>query len=136
MKLAGFFGLPKKRKYPKGNYSLEVANLINGNFQSSTPHKKWFIDITQKRYLSGTIYLAVIKDAATRVVVGYATGRGPNSDLVARLSPWLLPDMQVLAPSSIRVWDLYLSQSTIEMLPSQQGLFNRWATSDYLLPIK
>ena len=40
--------------------------------------------LTQKRYLSGTIYLAVIKDAATRLVVGYATGRRPNSELVVR----------------------------------------------------
>ncbi len=84
MKLAGFFGLPKKRRYPKGNYSLEIGNLIGQNFRSDTPHEKWFIDITQKRYLSGTIYLAVIKDAATRVVVGYATGKGPNSDIVVR----------------------------------------------------
>jgi len=84
MKLAGFFGLPKKRRYPKGNYSPEIGNLIKGNFQSKTPHEKWFIDITQKRYLSGVIYLAVIKDAATRMVVGYATGRGPNSELVVR----------------------------------------------------
>jgi len=84
MKLAGFFGLPKKRKYPKGNYSPEIENLIKGNFQSSTPHEKWFIDITQKRYLSGTIYLAAIKDSATKMVVGYATGRAPNSELVVR----------------------------------------------------
>lgn len=84
MKLAGFFGLPKKRRYPKGNYSLEIGNLIKGNFQSKRAHEKWFIDITQKRYLSGTIYLAVIKDGATRVVVGYATSRRPNSDLVVR----------------------------------------------------
>ncbi len=84
MKLAGFFGLPKKRKYPKGNYSPEIANLIKGNFQSKTPHEKWFIDITQKRYLSGTIYLAAIKDAATKLIVGYASGRRPNSDLVVR----------------------------------------------------
>lgn len=84
MKLAGFFGLPKKRKYPKGNYSPEVGNLIGRNFRSSTPHEKWFIDITQKRYLCGIIYLAVIKDAASRMVVGYATGRGPNSELVVR----------------------------------------------------
>ena len=84
MKLAGFFGLPKKRKYPKGNYSPEIGNLIRGNFQSKTPHEKWFIDITQKRYLSGTIYLAVIKDAASRMVVGYATSTRPNSDLVVK----------------------------------------------------
>ncbi len=84
MKLAGFFGLPKKRRYPKGNYSPEIENLVKGNFQSTTLHEKWFIDITQKRYLSGTIYLAAIKDAATRMVVGYAAGRGPNSDLVVR----------------------------------------------------
>lgn len=84
MKLAGFFGLPKKRRYPKGNYCLEIGNLVKGNFQSKIPHEKWFIDITQKRYLSGTIYLAAIKDAATRVVVGYATGGHPNSDLVVR----------------------------------------------------
>lgn len=84
MKLAGFFGLPKKRRYPKGNYSPEIGNLIKGNFQSKTPHEKWFIDITQKRYLTGTIYLAAIKDAATKLVVGYASGRRPNSDLVVR----------------------------------------------------
>jgi len=84
MKLAGFFGLPKKRRYPKGNYSPEIENLIKGNFQSAIPHEKWFIDITQKRYLSGIIYLAAIKDAATRMVVGYASGRRPNSDLVVR----------------------------------------------------
>ncbi len=84
MKFAGFTGLPRKRKYPKGNYSPEIGNLIKGNFQSTIPHEKRFIDITQKRYLSGTIYLAVIKDAATRLVVGYATGRRPNSELVVR----------------------------------------------------
>lgn len=84
MKLAGFFGLPKKRRYPKGNYSLEIGNLIGQNFRSNTPHEKWFVDITQKRYLSGTIYLAVIKDAATKLVVGYASGKRPNSDLVVR----------------------------------------------------
>ena len=84
MKLAGFFGLPKKRRYPKGNYSPEIENLVKGNFQSATPHEKWFIDITQKRYPSGTIYLAAIKDAATKLVVGYASGRRPNSDLVVR----------------------------------------------------
>ena len=70
MKFAGFFGLPKKRRYPKGNYSPEIGNFIKGNFQSQISHEKWFIDITQKRYLSGTIYLAVIKDAASRMVVG------------------------------------------------------------------
>lgn len=74
MKLAGFFRLPKKLRYPKGNYLFEIGNLIKGNFQSKTLHEKWFIDITQKRYLSGTIYLAVMKDAASRMVVGYATG--------------------------------------------------------------
>lgn len=84
MKLAGFFGLPKKRRYPKGNYSPEIGNLIKGNFQSTIPHEKWFIDITQKRYLTGTIYLAAIKDAATKLIVGYASGRRPNSDLVVR----------------------------------------------------
>lgn len=84
MKLAGFFGLPKKRGYPKGNYSPEIGNLIKGNFQSAIPHEKWFIDITQKRYLSGIIYLAAIKDAATKLIVGYASGRRPNSDLVVR----------------------------------------------------
>ena len=84
MKIAGFAGLPKKRRYPKSNYSPEIGNLIKGNFQSQRPHEKWFIDITQKRYLSGTIYLAVIKDAASRMVVGYATSTRPNSDLVVK----------------------------------------------------
>ena len=84
MKLAGLARLPKKRRYPKGNYSPEIGDLIKGNFQSKRAHEKWFIDIIQKRYLSGIIYLAVINDAASRMVVGYATSRHPNSDLVVR----------------------------------------------------
>lgn len=40
MKLADFFGLPKKRKYPKGNYSPEIENLIKGNFQWAIPYEK------------------------------------------------------------------------------------------------
>lgn len=40
MKLAGFFGLPKKRRYPKGNYSTDIGNLIKGNFQSMIPYQK------------------------------------------------------------------------------------------------
>ena len=84
MKIAGFAGLPKKGRYPKGNYSPEIGNLIRGNFQSTKPHEQWFIDITQKRYLTGTIYLAVIKDDASRMVVRYATGKNPNSELVVR----------------------------------------------------
>ena len=83
MKIAGFAGLPKKRRYPKVNYSPEIGNLIRGNFQSTKPHEEWFISIAQKRYLTTAIYLAVIKNAASRVV-GYATGKNPNSEIVVR----------------------------------------------------
>lgn len=76
--------MPRKRKYSKDKCSLEIGNLIKGNSQSKTPHEKWFIDISQKRYLSGIIYLVAIKDAATRVVVGYASGGRPDSELVLR----------------------------------------------------
>jgi len=84
MKIAGFAGLLEKRCYPKGNYSPEIRNLIRENFQSTKPHEKWLIDITEKRYLTGTIYLAFNKDAVRRVAVKYATGKNPNSKLVVR----------------------------------------------------
>jgi len=42
------------------------------------------IDFNQKGNRTGTNYLALIKDAATRIAVGYATGRIQNSEFVVR----------------------------------------------------
>lgn len=84
MKLADLAGLPRKRRYPKGNYSPKIGNLFKGNLQIERASEKWAIDIAQKRSFTGFIHLAAIKDAATRVVVGYATGRTLNSELVVR----------------------------------------------------
>lgn len=79
---AGFTRLPRKRKFSKGNYLPEIRSLIKRNFQSTIRHEQWFIDIIQKIYLSDTFYLAMINDAGTRCVVGHATCRRHNSELV------------------------------------------------------
>lgn len=54
LKFANLTGLSTRRKYSKSNYSPEIGNLTEGNFQSSSLHDRWIIEIPQKRYLSGT----------------------------------------------------------------------------------
>ena len=73
---------PRKRRYRKGNYSLEMGNLSVGNFQSTKPHRKWCINITHMRHLTGTIFLAEIKDVVSRMAMGYAAGKNPISELL------------------------------------------------------
>lgn len=54
-------------------HSLPVApNLLNRDFKAGAPGRKWVADITYVHTLEGWLYLAIILDLYSRLVVGWS----------------------------------------------------------------
>jgi len=51
---------------------VQVEDLVQRSFSAAAPDQKWFGDITYVRTWEGWLYLAVIVDAYSRKVVGWA----------------------------------------------------------------
>lgn len=75
MKLQGIKG-KAKRKYKTTTTSQhqrpKADNLVKRNFTVTEPNKLWLSDITYIATLEGWLYLAVILDAFSRKVIGWA----------------------------------------------------------------
>jgi transposase InsO family protein len=65
------------------NHKLPVApNLLQQNFSASRPNEKWVSDITFVWTEEGWLYLAVVMDLYSRMVVGWAMSERMTSQLV------------------------------------------------------
>ena len=65
------------------NHKLPVApNLLQQNFSASKPNEKWVSDITYIWTEEGWLYLAVVMDLYSRMVVGWAMSERMTSKLV------------------------------------------------------
>ena len=64
-------------------YSI-VPNILNRNFESSEPNRKWVSDITYIATGEGWLYLAAIMDLASRSIVGWATSANIDTALVKK----------------------------------------------------
>jgi putative transposase len=55
------------------NHDLTVAgNLLDRNFESDQPNRKWCCDITYVPTKQGWLYLAVVMDLCSRMIVGWS----------------------------------------------------------------
>jgi transposase InsO family protein len=74
MRVAGFVGRPPRRfrRTTVADPQVQVADLVQRQFTALAPDQKWFGDITYIRTWEGWLYLAVILDAYSRRVVGWA----------------------------------------------------------------
>ncbi len=74
MRRAGLVGRPPRRfrRTTVADPKAQVQDLVQRNFTASAPDQKWFGDITYIRTWEGWLYLAVILDAYSRKVVGWA----------------------------------------------------------------
>ncbi len=74
------------RKYKattNSNHALPVApNLLEQNFTAKAPNQKWVSDITCIWTEAGWLYLAVVLDLYSRLVVGWAMGERMPASLV------------------------------------------------------
>jgi putative transposase len=74
MHQAGLAGRPPRRfrRTTIADPKVQVADLVQRDFTATAPDQKWFGDITYIRTWEGWLYLAVILDAYSRKVVGWA----------------------------------------------------------------
>ncbi|AJO78028.1 transposase [Pseudomonas putida] len=64
-------------------HSLPVAeNLLKQDFKASAPNQKWVGDITYLHTEEGWLYLAVVIDLYSRMVIGWAMNERMTADLV------------------------------------------------------
>jgi putative transposase len=64
---------------------LPVApNLLQQDFTTEEPNRKWLADITDVWTTEGWLYLAVILDVSSRLVVGWAMASPRDEQLTER----------------------------------------------------
>lgn len=84
MRVAGLRG-KSRRKYKtttNSNHALPVAqNLVNREFKVAEPNTVWGADLTYIPTREGWLYLSVVLDLHSRMVVGWAMGHRMTTDL-------------------------------------------------------
>ena len=85
MKEAGLRGI-SRRKRPsttvQGNRSHSIPDLVDRDFAAESPDRLWVADITYVPTEAGFLYLAVVLDAFSRRVVGWAMAGHLRTELV------------------------------------------------------
>jgi putative transposase len=76
-------GARKFKATTNSNHSLPVApNLLDQDFEASQPNQKWVSDLTYIWTEEGWLYLAVVLDLYSRMVVGWAMSERMTAQLV------------------------------------------------------
>jgi len=73
-----------KRRYSsyKGEIGKVAPNIINRNFFSDMPNKKWYTDITEFNLRGNKLYLSPILDGCAGDIVSYRISNNPNLNQV------------------------------------------------------
>ena len=81
----GLYGIPQKRKWRRkvtGTQPAGVQNLLERNFQAEKPNQKWVTDITYIKTGEGYLYLCVVLDLFTGMVVGWSMSHKQDREMV------------------------------------------------------
>jgi putative transposase len=85
MKAAGLVGV-SRRKETRTTFRDErvrpACDLVDRNFHADEPNQLWVADITYVPTWAGFLYLAVVLDAFSRRIVGWAMGHDLKAQLV------------------------------------------------------
>tara|TARA_Y100000815_G_C13280003_1_gene476510 strand:- start:15 stop:827 length:813 start_codon:yes stop_codon:yes gene_type:complete len=87
MKANQIFGLPQKRRWrgrPSGVRPKKVKNHLERDFAAYEPNTKWVTDITYIRTAEGWLYLCVVVDLYSKLVIGWSMGARQDRDLVIK----------------------------------------------------
>jgi putative transposase len=80
--LAAIQGQKNNRTEQHRNNESPVANILNRNFKTAVPNKKWVSDITFIQTREGFLYLAVVLDLYSRAIVGWSMSHRIDEKLV------------------------------------------------------
>ena len=72
----------RTRRWATGKPAVLVPNLLQRQFTATRPNVAWVTDITYIRTWQGWLYLAVVLDLFSRLVVGWAAGPVIHRELV------------------------------------------------------
>ena len=85
MKAAALAGVSRRKASPTTFRDKRVrpaSDLVDRNFHADAPDRLWVADITYGPTWSGFLYLAVVLDAFSRRIVGWAMGHNLKAQLV------------------------------------------------------
>ena len=85
MQSAGIQGVPQKRQWRKKTATRrpnDVINHLGRDFHASTPNTKWVTDITYVRTADHWLYLCVVVDLHTDIIVGWSMSARQDRQLV------------------------------------------------------
>jgi len=72
----------RTRRWAAGKPSVLIPTLLQRQFTTTQPNKAWVTDITYIRTWQGWVYLAVVLDLFSRIIVGWAAGPTIHRELV------------------------------------------------------
>lgn len=73
-----------RKQYKRNSKRTEAApNIINQDFRADAPNLKWVTDITQIRTYEGWLYLAVVCDLYSRMIIGWSMRNSAKNNLVS-----------------------------------------------------
>lgn len=75
MAVNGIQGWPRKKSRQRGRPNRRpegISNLLNRNFTANEPETKWVTDITEINTLEGKLFLCVVLDLFSKLVVGWS----------------------------------------------------------------
>lgn len=85
MRAEGWYGTPRSfRRPPVPAHLLAPNDLVQRLFHASAPNQIWWTDVTEIPTAEGVFYLAVIQDAFSRCIVGYAMAPNNDTELALR----------------------------------------------------
>lgn len=87
MKSAGLVGIPARTKWRKkgsGKRPGHVSNHLQRDFTAQQANTKWVTDITYIRTAEGWLYLAVVIDLYSRLVIGWSMSSSMEKELVGQ----------------------------------------------------
>lgn len=86
MQQAGLRGVSRRRGFvvttERDKRQRPAPDLVNRRFRADAPNQLWVADMTYVPTWTGFVYLAMVLDAFSRKVVGWAMGEQMTADLV------------------------------------------------------
>ena len=87
MRTNQIFGMPQKRRWRRklpGIRPAMVKNHLERDFTAYEPNTKWMTDITYIRTAEGWLYLCVVVDLYSKVIIGWSMAARQDRDLVIK----------------------------------------------------
>ena len=73
---------PRRRRSRPDPSSRSIPDLVRRRFRPARPDRIWAADITELPTAQGTVYLAVVMDLCSRMIVGWSLARHVRAELV------------------------------------------------------